>query len=204
MAPARFTPNPETRFDEMGKRAVKSRRSAVFLDRDGVLNRAIVRNGLPLSPSKPEELELLPDVAEACDLLKTNGFFLVVVTNQPEVGRGTVDRKSVEKINAKISEALPIDRIEVCYDCDDSSEYRKPNPGMLRRAAQALDIDLEQSFMVGDRWRDVDCGHAAGCRTIFIDHGYAEPLRKSPDHRAKNLLEAARLIVDLAASVPTA
>jgi len=177
-------------------------RRAVFLDRDGVINRAIVRNGQPFSPSRLEELDLLPDAKEACELLKANGFSLIVVTNQPEVNRGTVDRQSVENMNQKISEALPIDRIEVCYDCDDSSEFRKPNPGMLRRAAQALDVDLAQSFMVGDRWRDVDCGHAAGCRTIFIDHGYAEPLRKSPHHQAKNLLEAARLIVDLAASTP--
>lgn len=184
----------------MGEHAVK--RSAVFLDRDGVISCAIVRDGRPFSPSTPDELKLLPDAAEACQLLKESGFLLVVVTNQPEVGRGTIDRKNVEKMNQQISESLPIDRIEVCYDCDDSSEFRKPNPGMLRRAAQALDIDLEQSFMVGDRWRDVDCGHAASCRTIFIDHGYAEPLRKPPHHRAKNLLEAARLIVDLAASVP--
>ena len=179
------------------------KRHAVFLDRDGVINRAIVRDGRPFSPSTPEELRLLPDAAEACQLLKDSGFLLIVVTNQSEVSRGTIDRKNVEEMNQRITESLPIDRIEVCYDGDDSSEYRKPNPGMLKRAAEALDIDLSQSFMVGDRWRDVDCGHAAGCRTIFIDHGYTEPLRKSPHHRAKNLLEAARLIVGLAASVPT-
>ncbi len=173
---------------------------AVFLDRDGVINRAIVRNGQPFSPSTVDEVTILPQVDEACELLKKNGFHLVVVTNQPEVGRGTLDRKQVEAINERISKSLPIDRIEVCYDCDDSSEFRKPNPGMLKRAAQELDVDLERSFMVGDRWRDIDCGHAAGCRTILIDHGYAEPLRKSPHHRVKNLLEAAQIIVDLAAA----
>jgi D-glycero-D-manno-heptose 1,7-bisphosphate phosphatase len=185
----------------MGEHAMKTTsavRRAVFLDRDGVINQAIVRNGQPFSPSRVEELELLPDAREACELLKNNGFSLIVVTNQPEVSRGTIDRKSVEQMNQKISEALPIDRIEVCYDCDDSSEFRKPNPGMLKRAAQALDVDLAQSFIVGDRWRDVDCGHAAGCRTIFIDHGYAETLKKMPHHRAKDLLEAARIIVDVA------
>ncbi len=112
-----------------------------------------------------------------------------------------MDQKLVEEIHRKISKTLPVDRIEVCYDCDDSSEYRKPNPGMLKRAAKALDLDLSESFMVGDRWRDVDCGHAAGCRTIFIDHGYSERLRKSPHYRARNLLEAARIIVDVAAPV---
>jgi D-glycero-D-manno-heptose 1,7-bisphosphate phosphatase len=176
-------------------------RRAVFLDRDGVINQAIVRDALPFSPTSLDELKFLPGVEEACELLKASGFHLIVVTNQPEVGRGTLDQKRVEEINQKISESLPIDRIEVCYDCDDSSEYRKPNPGMLLRAARAMDVDLEQSFMVGDRWRDIDCGHAAGCRTIFIDHGYAESLRKSPHHRAKSLLEAAQIIVDVAAPV---
>jgi D-glycero-D-manno-heptose 1,7-bisphosphate phosphatase len=189
----------------VGEHAVKSGRAdrrAVFLDRDGVLNRAIVRNGQPFSPARVSELELLPDAREACDLLKASGFHLVVVTNQPEVGRGTIDRKSVEQINEKISGSLPIDRIEVCYDCDDSSEFRKPNPGMLKHAAEALDVDLDRSFMVGDRWRDVDCGYAAGCRTIFIDHGYSEPLKKLPHYRVKNLLEAARIIVEVAAPSP--
>ena len=178
------------------------KRPAVFLDRDGVINKAIVRNGQPFSPATPDELDLLPGVAEACDLLKASGFQLIVVTNQPEVGRGTIDRKDVERMNQEITESLPIDRIEVCYDCDDSSEFRKPNPGMLKRAARELDLDLDRSFMVGDRWRDVDCGHAAGCQTVFIDYGYAEPLRKTPHHRAKNLLEAARIILDLAAPTP--
>ena len=184
----------------MGKHAVMAAR-AVFLDRDGVINRAVVRNGLPFSPTSTDELKLLPNVGKACELLKANGFKLIIVTNQPEVGRGTLDQERVEEINRKISESLPIDRIEVCYDSDDSSEFRKPNPGMLRRAARDMDVDLEQSFMVGDRWRDIDCGHAAGCRTIFIDHGYSESLRKSPHHRAKDLLEAAQIIVQVAAPV---
>ena len=173
---------------------------AVFLDRDGVINQAVVRNGQPFPPANANELKFFPDVVEACDLLKANGFLLVVVTNQPDVGRGTTDQKRVEEINRKISDSLPIDRIEVCYECDDSSEDRKPNPGMLKRAADELDVDLSQSFMVGDRWRDIDCGHAAGCQTIFIDHGYSEALKKGPHHRVKNLLEAAHIIVGVAAA----
>ena len=172
-----------------------SRRRAVFLDRDGVINRAIVQNGQPFSPASVGEIALLPDVYEACELLKKNGFHLVVVTNQPEVARGTVDQKNVEKIHQRMSESLPIDRIEVCYDCDDSSEFRKPNPGMLKRAARDLDVDLECSFMVGDRWRDVDCGHAAGCQTIFIDHGYAERLRKTPQDRKSTRLNSSHEFV---------
>ena len=173
-------------------------RRAVFLDRDGVINRALEREGKPYPSASLSEFEIFPEVLEACGRLKAAGFLLVVVTNQPDVGRGTLKRETVEIIHAEMRQRLPIDRIEVCYhpgkglsDCD----CRKPKPGMLLRAARELEIDLAQSWMVGDRWRDVDCGHAAGCRTIFIDRGYAEELNQLPDFRTKNLLEAAEIIL---------
>jgi D-glycero-D-manno-heptose 1,7-bisphosphate phosphatase len=170
----------------------------VFLDRDGVINRALERDGKPYPPTTMQEFEIYPEVFEACKKLKSAGFFLVVATNQPDVGRGTLDQRTVERLHAFMSRQLPIDRVEVCFhpgkgasNCD----CRKPRPGMLLRAAAALNIDLGQSWMVGDRWRDVDCGHAAGCRTIFIDRGYSESLHQPPDFRASNLLEAAGIIL---------
>ncbi|MDE3067172.1 MAG: HAD family hydrolase [Verrucomicrobiota bacterium] len=177
-------------------------RRAVFLDRDGVINRALDRGGLPHAPASLAEFEILPDAPAACAKLKVAGFLLVVATNQPDVGRGTLKQEIVETIHAEMRRRLPLDGVEVCYhpgkglsNCD----CRKPRPGMLLRAARALDIDLARSWMVGDRWRDVDCGHAAGCRTIFIDRGCAEELRQLPDFRAKNLLEAAEIILAAAA-----
>lgn len=177
--------------------ATKLRR-AVFLDRDGVINRALERDNKPYPPGNLAEFEILPGVAAACTKLKQAGFLLVVATNQPDVGRGTLNRETVEMIHAEMRRRLPIDHVEVCYhpggtqsDCD----CRKPKPGMLLRAARELGIDLKQSWMVGDRWRDVDCGHAAGCRTIFIDRGYAEELRQKPHFSAGNLAEAADIIL---------
>jgi D-glycero-D-manno-heptose 1,7-bisphosphate phosphatase len=173
-------------------------RRAIFLDRDGVINRALERDNRPYPPRSLDEFEILPEVPVACAKLKAAGFLLVVVTNQPDVGRGTLKREIVETIHSGMCRKLPIDRVEVCYhpgqgasDCD----CRKPKPGMLLRAAKALGIDLTQSWMVGDRWRDIDCGHAAGCRTIFIDRGYAEELKQPPDFHAKNLLEAAEIML---------
>jgi D-glycero-D-manno-heptose 1,7-bisphosphate phosphatase len=173
-------------------------RAAVFLDRDGVINRALTRDGLPYPPTRPEEFEILPGVPEACARLKAAGYTLVVATNQPDVGRGTLAQAVVESLHEGMCRALPIDRVEVCYhpgkgasDCD----CRKPRPGMLLRAARDLGLDLPASWMVGDRWRDIDCGHAAGCRTIFIDHGYDEALRQPPTFRAKSLLEASEIIL---------
>ena len=171
---------------------------AVFLDRDGVINRAIVRDGLPFAPTEFRDFEILPEVPEACRCLKAAGFLLVVATNQPDVGRGDLEQGVVERIHAHMRRQLPLDRIEVCFhpgkglsECD----CRKPQPGMLRRAAQELNIDLASSWMVGDRWRDIDCGHAAGCRTVFLDYGYDEPLKQQPDFRALSLLEAAEVIL---------
>ncbi|MEI7730073.1 MAG: HAD family hydrolase [Verrucomicrobiota bacterium] len=166
---------------------------AVFLDRDGVINQPKVVANKPYPPVSIEEFILLPGVTEACARLKQAGFLLVVATNQPDVGRGTLAQSVVEEIHAHLCRALPIDRVEVCYDAgggNPPSEFRKPRPGMLLRAARDLGIDLGRSFMVGDRWRDIDCGHAAGCKTIFIDYGYDEPLRQMPDFRASGLLAA--------------
>jgi D-glycero-D-manno-heptose 1,7-bisphosphate phosphatase len=172
-------------------------RRAVFLDRDGVLNRAIVRNGKPFPPGTVAEFELLPGVEDACSRLKAAGFLLVVATNQPDVGRGTQRRESVEEMHAAICARLPIDRVEVCYDPGggEPSEFRKPASGMLVRAATDLGIDLSRSFMVGDRWRDIDCGASAGCRTVFIDYGYDEELRVAPTWRVKDLPEAVTVIL---------
>lgn len=172
---------------------------AVFLDRDGVINRPIVRNGKPYPPVRVEEFELLPGVADACARLKASGFLLIVATNQPDVGRGTLARETVEAIHSKMRAALPLDRVEVCYDAGAAhgqpSEFRKPAPGMLLRAARELEIDLARSWMVGDRWRDIDCGAAAGCRTILVNHGYDEELKALPDFTVRSLMEAADVIL---------
>ena len=177
----------------------KINKRAVFLDRDGVLNRSIIRDGLPFAASNLDEFEIFPEVPDACRRLKEAGFLLIVATNQPDVGRGDMKKDTVEAIHAEMCRQLPIDRVEVCYhpghgasNCD----CRKPKPGLLLDAARELGIDLAQSWMVGDRWRDVDCGLAAGCRTIFVDRGYAEALRGTPDFRVKNLAQAADIILD--------
>ena len=173
-------------------------RPAVFLDRDGVINRALEREKKPYPPRNLDEFELLPGVTEACAKLKAAGYFLIVATNQPDVGRGTLEQGVVEAIHQHMLRLLPIDRVEVCYHPGGGKsvcECRKPKPGMLLHAACELGIDLARSWMVGDRWRDIDCGHAAGCRTIFIDYGYAEELKQAPDFRCGSLRKAAEIIL---------
>jgi D-glycero-D-manno-heptose 1,7-bisphosphate phosphatase len=168
----------------------------VFLDRDGVINLSVVRDGKPYPPKTVEEFEIYPEVPEACRRLKAAGYLLVVATNQPDVGRGTQRQETVEAMHARMCAVLPVDRVEVCYHSGHTPcECRKPGPGMLLQAAKALSIDLSRSFMVGDRWRDIDCGQAAGCKTVFIDRGYTEELRQKPDFVAENLGNAANLIL---------
>ena len=172
----------------------------VFLDRDGVINRAILKEGKPYAPRDLAEFEILPGVAEACGRLKSAGFLLVIATNQPDVGRGTLGQAVVEEIHRQVCRQLPVDRVEVCYDSGEGnppSEFRKPRPGMLLRAARALDIDLGASYMVGDRWVDVECGRAAGCKTILVDYGYSEALKAQPDYTVRGLGEAADIIIGL-------
>ena len=166
-------------------------RRAVFLDRDGVLNCAIVRDGKPYPPASLAELEILPGVAEACAALHKAGFLLIVVTNQPDVARGTQRREVVETIHQALANQLPLDDVRACYH-DDGDHYscRKPKPGLLLEAAQDWDIDLSASFMVGDRWKDIEAGKRAGCRTIFVDYGYAERAPDNPNHRVGSLIEA--------------
>ena len=174
-----------------------SGRAAVFLDRDGVLNRAAVRDGKPYPPPGVQELEVLPGVASALRDLKDHGFALYVVTNQPDVARGTQTRETIEAMNRKL-DALPIDEIFVCYhDDEDHCDCRKPKPGLLFEAQRKHNIDLSRSFLIGDRWRDIDAGHAAGCKTVLIDYGYRE--RKSaqpPDATVRSLREAADWIMN--------
>ena len=174
------------------------KRAAMFLDRDGVINRAIVRDGVPRPPTSLDELEILPGVPDALSALKAAGYVLVVVTNQPDVARGRTSPRLIGEIHARLTAALSLDSILTCFhdDCDEC-DCRKPKPGLLWRAARDLGLDLEASFMVGDRWRDVEAGRRAGCRTFYIDRHYAEAAPECPDFRVGSLLEAAGVVLAL-------
>lgn len=171
-------------------------RRAVFLDRDGVINRAVVREGKPYPPDSIAEMEILPRVAGALEKLRAAGFLNIVATNQPDVATGKQRREVVEAMHLHLLSTLALDAIEVCYHVDaDGCDCRKPKPGMLRKAAADHGIDLASSYMVGDRWRDVEAGRAAGCEAFFIDYGYSEKRPEKPYVAVKSLPAAAELIL---------
>lgn len=173
-------------------------RRAVFLDRDGVINRALVRNGKPYPPASLAELDVLPGVGQALQDLHQAGYLLIVVTNQPDVARGTTSRETVESINGQLAARLPITEFRTCFhDSGDGCDCRKPRPGALLSAAREHDIDLAASYMVGDRWRDTEAGARAGCKTFFVDYAYDEKQPDAFDYRVGSLAEAARIILKL-------
>jgi D-glycero-D-manno-heptose 1,7-bisphosphate phosphatase len=172
-------------------------RRAVFLDRDGVLIRALVREGRPFSALRPRELELLPGVEEACHKLREAGFVLVAVTNQPDIARGLASADAVESLNASLSTHLGLDDIVACpHDDADRCDCRKPAPGMLISSARRFGVDLTRSYMVGDRWRDIEAGRRAGVTTIHVAAGYDEPAPVDPDAVVTGLPEAVAWILE--------
>lgn len=172
-------------------------RPAVFLDRDGVLTEASVVGGVPQSPRLASEMRILPDAARACRALAAAGLTLICITNQPEIARKTLDRAELRRMNEILQAELGLDEVVVCpHDDGDGCGCRKPLPGMITEAARRRDIDLAASATVGDRWRDVDAGRAAGTLTILIDRGYDEPLREMPDITVGGIREAAEWIIE--------
>jgi len=172
------------------------KRRAVFLDRDGTINRAIIRDGRPYPPDSVSQFDLLPGVEEALSDLRRGGLLTIVVTNQPDVATGRTPRDTVDAIHAWMRENLALDDIRTCFETETQATGRyKPGPGMLFEAAEQHRIDLERSFMIGDRWRDVGAGQAAGCFTYYVRSEYCERKPERPDRTVDSLAEAVEHIL---------
>ncbi len=172
-------------------------KKAVFLDRDGVINRAYISNNIPVPPKTIEELEILPGVMDAIKLLNARDFELIVVTNQPDVARGITTKESIELIHGTLEMELGINQFYTCYHEDSQRcSCRKPKPGLILKAASDLNLDLSSSFMVGDRWRDIAAGQSAECECFFINYGYKEQQPSQPFREANSLYHAALQIIE--------
>lgn len=172
------------------------KRKAVFLDRDGVLNRSIIVEGKPKPPKRVSELVILDGVVEAIRLLLSYELLPVVISNQPDVARGKILEDEVNEINNYLGETLNLKHFYTCFHDDtDLCVCRKPLPGLINRAAIELNIDVHRSYLIGDRWRDIEASHAAGCQPYFIDYSYSEKAPKTPFIKVSSLMEAANLII---------
>ena len=173
---------------------------AVFLDRDGVINANVLRDGKPVAPTRFADFRILPGVEDAAHRLKDAGYLLIVVTNQPDLRTGRTPRSEIDAMHAEILQRLPIDAIKICDHTDaDQCNCRKPKPGMLLEAAGEFGVDLRDSYLVGDRWRDIVAGQAAGCLTFFVECGYEQENPSQPDRVVRSMAEAADIILGLEA-----
>lgn len=174
-----------------------TKRQAVFLDRDGTINWNEVRDGKPFAPTRLEDFRWLPGAPEAIARFKAAGHLVIVVTNQPDLTTGKNSPAVIEAMHRRLTDELGVDDIFTCPHTEDQGcDCRKPKPGLLLQAARKWNIDLTRSVMVGDRWRDVDAGKAAGCATVHIDHGYAgEPAPEGADLTVDSLVAASEFIL---------
>ena len=169
---------------------------AVFFDRDGVINEAIVKSGKPYPPNSLDTLRIFSGIDAVLKLLKEAGFLLIVVTNQPDVSRGKTSKTKVNEINNFLLERLPIDEIITCFhdDCDNCN-CRKPKPGAILTMAKKYNLNLSECYMIGDRWRDIEAGLAAGCKTIFINYNYLEKNPIKFDFEIKKVYDILKIIL---------
>jgi len=169
--------------------------TAIFLDRDGVINQPILRNGLnkPIAPWSMDEFKLCEGIKNPLKQLANNKYRLFVVTNQPDISKEIIDASLVEKMNEIIRDTLPVDEIAYCphedyHECN----CRKPKPGMILELSDKWNIDLEKSFMIGDGWKDIQAGESAGCKTILLDKDYNKGV--NADFHVRSLIEAVKII----------
>ena len=166
----------------------KLKNKAIFLDRDGIINKIVKDNGIIRSPRSLKEFSINFQIKKYLNLFKKNSFLNIIITNQPEYKRGYLKKNEILKFHKKIKEKLPIDKIYVCYDLNNNSFFRKPNPGMLIKASKDLNIDFKKSYLIGDRYKDIYAGNKVKCKTIFIDFNYNEKKPKRFFYRSKSLI----------------
>ena len=152
---------------------VRKSKKAIFLDRDGVLNKPIIKNGKSYAPIKINDFKLYPKVVDICKKIKKN-YLLIVITNQPDVGKKKIKYSDLKIMHKKLFDKILYDDIFVSTSVSNKSWYKKPNPGMLIKAVKKYNIDIKKSFLVGDRWKDIMAADKIGCRSIFIDRKYKE------------------------------
>ncbi len=170
------------------------KKSAIFLDRDGVLNIPIIKNKKSFAPLKINQFRLYPNVVKLCKKLKKK-YLLIVVTNQPDIKKGKLNINQMNLMHEKLKKKINFDEIYFCSSFSAKSFYRKPNPGMLIKSINKFNIDVKKSYLVGDRWSDIEAGKKVGCKTIFIDRNYDEQKPTKPDYIVKSFSQACKKIL---------
>ena len=170
---------------------------AVFLDRDGILNEVVVRWDVVSSPRSLEEFRIIKDAHHLVEIIKERGFLTLVVTNQPDIGRGLLSVADLDAMNHQLRNAFSIDDILVAESGDPADPRRKPNPTMLLEAAAGHDLDLGHCWFVGDGLKDLDAGRRAGVSTILLETNYNSHIHGQADRNFRSLSDISNFIKTL-------
>ena len=169
-------------------------KKALFFDRDGTIIKSNISNkNKPIAIKTLQECRIYPSVRKILNKFKKN-YLIFLITNQPDVKRKKNTKKNVININRYLKEKLPITRIYSCFCDNDKCRFRKPNIGMLKKASKKYKIDLGSSYIIGDRWKDIETGKRANCKTVFIDRKYSEKIKSRPDFSIKSFYQLKRII----------
>ena len=167
---------------------------ALFFDRDGTIIKSnISKNRKPQAIKELKECKIFPSAKKILNQLKKD-YLIFLITNQPDVGRGKNTKKNVNQINKFLKKKLPIKKIYTCYCDNDKCKFRKPNSGMLKDAKKKYKINFQKSFVIGDRWKDIETGKKVDCKTIIIDRKYNEKLKSKPNYTIKKLSQVIQII----------
>ncbi len=171
---------------------------AVFLDRDGVINKPIIIDGKCYAPRLLKDFKIFPKVKSDIKKLKNRGFKVFVITNQPDIGNKLLKKKTLNEMHSLLKTKVPIDKIYFCpHTKNDRCKCRKPKPGMIIKASNNLKIRLKESYVIGDRKTDIDAGLKAGCKTIFVNNNYYEKRPTKQEKTVKSLHAAVKYILKI-------
>jgi D-glycero-D-manno-heptose 1,7-bisphosphate phosphatase len=167
------------------------KKRCVFLDRDGVINQSIIVNKKPFSPRTKSEFKFIPNIKNLISKIVELNFYTIIITNQPDIATAHLDEEMLKYFHDKIRRKIPITDIFVCRHISSQNCFcRKPKPGLILEAAKKYNIDLKKSYLIGDRWKDINAANEVGCHSIFIDYDYTEKLETKPNNHVKSMAEA--------------
>ena len=168
---------------------------AIFLDRDGVLNKVLIKNKKGYAPLNIKEFKLYKGVESYCKIIKKLNYIIIIITNQPDIARKKITNNQMQKMHIYLKKKINYDDIYICTSLSKKNYYRKPNPGMLKKAIKNHDIDIKSSFFIGDRKLDIDCAKKVKCKSIFIDRNYKEKKPKGQIFTTNSLNNAIKYII---------
>ncbi len=170
------------------------KKKAIFFDRDGVLNKSIKKKGKPFAPTSYSKFYIYKNLEKKIDKLRKKKYLLYVVTNQPDFNKKS--KIELNKMHQKLMKKFKFNKIFCSHDKNNFSKNKKPRTGLIRHLLKSKSIDLSKSFVVGDRWRDVDFAYNLKCKSIFIDRKYSEKLNNKPDYICKSTSQAINIILN--------